>query len=281
MIVFKTKNEIHAWVSKQKKSGKSVGFVPTMGALHKGHLHLLQLAKEKSDCVVLSIFVNPTQFGPNEDFSRYPRTFEADCILAEKAGVEAIFAPLPEEMYQTNQFFDFSIHELNTHLCGKSRPGHFEGVAQVVNKLFNIIQPDFAFFGKKDIQQCVILKKLVLELDIPVKIILAETVREEDGLALSSRNRFLDANERSIAPEFQKELVSIKAKILESKPIENALQIAKINLEKIGFHVDYIEFVDEANLQPVQLITSGKAYILAGAVFLGQTRLIDNILFSI
>lgn len=281
MFLFKTKNEVHAWVASQKKSGKTVGFVPTMGALHKGHLHLLNLAKEQSDCVVLSIFVNPTQFGPNEDFSRYPRTYEADCILAEKAGVQAIFAPLPEEMYQPEQFFNFSIHGLNTHLCGKSRPGHFEGVAQVVNKLFNIIQPDLAFFGRKDIQQCIILKKMVLEFDIPVKIILAETVREEDGLALSSRNRFLNVNERAIAPEFQKELVSLKALILKLNPVQNALNKSIINLKKIGFHIDYIELVDESNLQPVSQITSGKTYILAGAVFLGTTRLIDNIQFSI
>jgi len=281
MHVFQTKKEVINWVNSRKKEDKTIGFVPTMGALHSGHKSLMKLAQSHCDEIIVSIFVNPTQFGPNEDFNRYPRTLEADCMLAKEAGVHAVFAPSAEEIYgHSHSKITFSINGLNTHLCGKTRSGHFEGVLLVVNKLLNVVQPHNAFFGKKDIQQCIILQSMVKTLDIPVELVLAETVREQDGLALSSRNRYLSSSDREKAPLIYKTLKASKSSILNrlsvSKVITNAINLLK---EK-DFLIDYIELVNESDLEPVSEIIVRKSYILACAVYLGTTRLIDNILFK-
>jgi len=281
MHVFHTKKEVRSWVNSRKKADKSIGFVPTMGALHSGHKSLMTLAQSQCDEIIVSIFVNPAQFGPNEDFSRYPRTLEADCKLAKEAGVHAVFAPSAEEMYgHAHSKVTFSINGLNKHLCGKTRPGHFEGVLLVVNKLFNVVQPHKAFFGKKDIQQCVILRSMVKTLDIPVELVLAETVREQDGLALSSRNRYLSASDREKAPLIYKTLKASEISILKRNTVSKVLTEAINQLKEKGFVIDYIELVNESDLEPVSEIIVRKSYILACAVYLGTTRLIDNILFK-
>ncbi|TNE73674.1 pantoate--beta-alanine ligase [bacterium] len=280
MQILRTKQDVRNWVREQRDSGKSVGFVPTMGALHEGHKNLMQQAVSQTDSVIVSIFVNPTQFGPNEDYSRYPRTLESDVEIAESVGVKAVFVPDVQEMYVEKQHITFSITALNEHLCGRSRKGHFEGVLQVVNKLFNIVQPDKAFFGKKDIQQCVIIRKMVDELDLPVELVLGETVREKDGLALSSRNRYLSDEQRAIAPHLYQILGACKLEIVNSELVQKALNHALFTAEQVGFRIDYIELVNDSDLQPVQEIIHGKTYILAAAVFLGTTRLIDNIHFT-
>jgi pantoate--beta-alanine ligase len=281
MLIFHTKNDVRQWVHSQKMSGKSIGFVPTMGALHEGHKQLMAIAAQQSDVVIGSIFVNPTQFGPNEDYSRYPRTLESDIKIAESVGVQALFVPDVKEMYLEKQHVHFSIHALNEHLCGQSRKGHFEGVLQVVNKLFNIIQPDKAFFGKKDIQQCVIIRSMVEELDMPVELLFGDTVRESDGLAMSSRNRYLSAEERTIAPSLFRELSNCVEHLKKSSEIEQCLNETIQTVINHGFRIDYIELVNDSDLQPVQEIIRGKTYILAAAVFLGTTRLIDNIQFTL
>jgi pantoate--beta-alanine ligase len=282
MHVFHTKQELSNWVISRKNAGKTIGFVPTMGALHSGHQSLMKLAGAQCDEVIVSVFVNPTQFGPNEDFSRYPRTLEADCKLAEKTGVSVVFAPSAEEMYGHNRSkITIAIDSLNNHLCGKSRPGHFEGVLLIVNKLFNIVQPHKAFFGKKDIQQCMIIRAMIKALDIPVELVLAETVRETDGLALSSRNRYLSALDREKAPLIFKTLKTAEKSILKRTNCTKVLLDATNLLKENGFKIDYIELVNESDLQPVSEIITGKSYILACAVFLGTTRLIDNVLFTV
>lgn len=281
MLLFHTKADVRRWVHSQKMNGKSIGFVPTMGALHEGHKQLMALAVEHSDVVVGSVFVNPTQFGPNEDYSRYPRTLESDIQIAESIGVQALFVPDVAEMYVEKQHIHFSITALNAHLCGRSRKGHFEGVLQVVNKLFNIIQPDKAFFGKKDIQQCVIIRAMVEELDMPVELIFGDTVREADGLAMSSRNRYLTAEERKIAPLLFQELSSCVKQLKTRQTVSVCLNQTIESVIRHGFRIDYIELVNDSDLQPVHEIVAGKTYILAAAVFLGNTRLIDNIPFTL
>lgn len=281
MQVIHTKAELKNWLKNQRKADQSIGFVPTMGALHEGHVSLMELSVAQCDKTILSVFVNPTQFGPNEDFSRYPRTLEADCKLAELNGVDVVFAPSAEEMYSDFQNpITFAIQGVNQHLCGKSRPGHFEGVLLVVNKLFNIVQPDKAFFGKKDIQQCIIIKNMVSRLDIPIEIVLGETVRESDGLAKSSRNRYLNADQRSIASIIYQTLTATKNELLEQSDVRQTLEKAIGFLKQSKFKIDYIELVNEMDLQPVTELIAGKSYILACAVYLDTTRLIDNLVFT-
>src|SRR5689334_3337391 len=182
-----------------QRHGKQLGLVPTMGALHEGHLSLVRAAKAKTDVVAVSIFVNPTQFGPQEDFTRYPRTLEKDCLMLEREGVDLVFAPTADEMYGTGAKTWVNVEELSEKLCGKSRPGHFRGVATVVAKLFNILEPDVAFFGQKDAAQVAVIKRMVRDLNVPVEIEVCPIVRESDGLALSSRNAYLNPDERKMA----------------------------------------------------------------------------------
>ncbi|MEN3043414.1 MAG: pantoate--beta-alanine ligase [Fervidobacterium sp.] len=256
---------------------KSIGFVPTMGYLHDGHLRLVQKAREENDIVVVSIFVNPTQFGPNEDLDRYPRDLERDLRLLEPLNVDFVFYPNVEEMYPQNYSVYVDEIELSKYLCGAKRPGHFRGVCTVVTKLFNIIKPTRAYFGQKDAQQFRILRRMVQNLNMDVQMIELPIVRERDGLAMSSRNVYLNQDEREQATRLYKSL--LKAKELIDNGQKN-VEVIKQAMYKILDHplirIDYVEIVDEETLVPVERIE--KKVIIAVAAFVGRARLIDNII---
>jgi pantoate--beta-alanine ligase len=258
-----------------------IGFVPTMGALHEGHLSLLRRAKVKSSKVFASIFVNPTQFGPNEDLSKYPRTFESDVAKLEAAGVDVLFAPDSKEMYPAGFTTYVTVEGLSERLEGKSRPGHFRGVATVVLKLFEIVQPHFAFFGRKDAQQARILQRMAQDLHLDLELQICPIVREADGLALSSRNAYLSGEERRAATALYRALQAacreIAADLRDTLTLQNAVYEA-LGRERLA-RVDYVEIVDADSFDPVARIGSRPAYILL-AVFIGKTRLIDNVLIE-
>ncbi len=282
MKICRSIKEIRESVSPERKAGKSIGLVPTMGALHEGHLSLIRKAKSHSDVVIVSIFVNPTQFGPNEDFNSYPRQLNEDAEICEKEGVDYIFAPDAPEMYTKERYIRFEIDELTEVLCGKSRPGHFQGVLQVVGKLFNIVKPDLAVFGQKDIQQFIIISRMVKELDFDIEIIMGETRRAEDGLALSSRNKYLNERERMAAPQLQRSLKTIVQKLgQDNKGLNAVLGEQKLRLKEKGFKIDYLSVVSYEALKPAEEVPVPGKYIAAGAVYIGSTRLIDNIIFNI
>lgn len=282
MKICRSIKEIRESVSSDRKAGKSIGLVPTMGALHEGHLSLIRKAKSHSDVVVVSIFVNPTQFGPNEDFNSYPRQLKEDAEVCEKEGVDYIFVPDASEMYSGERYIRFEIDELTNVLCGKSRPGHFQGVLQVVSKLFNIVKPDVAVFGQKDIQQFIIISRMVKELNFDIEIIMGETRRADDGLALSSRNKYLSEQERKAAPQLQKSLKAIVRNAEQNKGGLNAvLDEQKSILKEKDFKIDYLSVVSYEALKPAEEAPVPGKYIAAGAVYIGRTRLIDNIIFNI
>jgi len=259
-----------------KTAGKRVGFVPTMGALHEGHLSLVRSAKAQCDVVATSIFVNPTQFGPNEDFSKYPRAFERDRELFAKEGVELLFAPAVEEMYPAGAVTYVTVEGMSERLCGKSRPGHFRGVTTVVCKLFNIVEPDIAFFGQKDAAQVAIIRRMVRDLDIPVEIAVCPIVREADGLAMSSRNTYLDLQQRKAALVLYRSLQKVKREFEsgESNAAKLAEQGRKLFAQEPSVRLDYLEIVAPDNLEALDNIESSA--LVAVAAFLGATRLIDN-----
>jgi pantoate--beta-alanine ligase len=253
----------------------SVGLVPTMGALHEGHLSLVRLARARCDHVVATIFVNPTQFAPNEDFSRYPRTFEADCALLEAEGVELLFAPTPQEMYSDGATTRVEVGPVGDRLDGVSRPGHFVGVATVVAKLFHIVTPDVAFFGQKDAAQVAVLRQMVRDLNFNLELVVGPIVREPDGPAMSSRNRYLSADERKQAVVLSQ---ALNAGLLayqggEQNPQRLTEQMQAV-LAQGGVRVDYAALVDAATLLPVETASPGA--LLAVAAWVGTTRLIDN-----
>lgn len=283
MIIVKTSAEIQDIVTSLKRDGKRIGLIPTMGALHKGHISLMQLAKQQSQCdiLIVSIFVNPTQFGPNEDLGRYPRTPDNDIAICEEQDVDIIFMPDVNQIYEQRNFLSFKIDVLNRYLCGTGRKGHFEGVLQIVLKLFNLTHPDFAFFGQKDIQQFLLISRMVKEFNVPVSLVMGETVRESDGLALSSRNRYLSQDERRIAPVFYQELTNIYTKLRPGFELNSLLEAASGQLREKKMKIDYINVVDYETLQPVTDVLNGEKYIIAGAVYLGNTRLIDNLIKTI
>jgi len=256
-----------------------IGFVPTMGALHEGHLSLLRRAKSECSQVFASIFVNPTQFGPNEDLSKYPRTFASDIEKLEAAGVDLLFAPEPEEIYPAGFSTYVTVEGLSQRLEGKARPGHFRGVATVVLKLFEVIQPHFAFFGRKDAQQIRILQRMLLDLNSDVEIVVCPIVREPDGLALSSRNAYLNAQERSAAAALNRALKAaarqVQTGVRDSLTLQSTVRDV-LAQEKLA-RVDYVEIVDALSFEPVAHIGSLATYVLL-AVFVGKTRLIDNLL---
>ena len=272
--------EVRAVVDGVRLQAKTVGFVPTMGALHEGHAALIRAARARSDYVVVSIFVNPTQFGPNEDFAKYPRTLEADRKLCGEAGGDVIFAPRVEEMYPSNSFTFVDVEALGDHLCGATRPGHFRGVCTVVLKLFNIVRPDVAHFGAKDYQQARIIAQMVRDLNVPVEVAVEPTVREPDGLAMSSRNRYLTPEERAVAPLIRRALEAARAQALagesDAARLESALR-ARLG-EIPGARVHYARVVDAETLQPVARLD--RPAVAAAAVFLGPPRLIDNVVVS-
>jgi pantoate--beta-alanine ligase len=262
---------------------RTVGFVPTMGALHDGHRSLVRAARQRCDIVVVSIFVNPTQFGPNEDFSRYPRTLKQDCDMLEAEGVDIVFTPTAEAMYPPGAATFVEVEGVGDRLDGASRPGHFRGVATVVAKLFHIVQPDFAFFGQKDAAQVAVLRKMVRDLDFPLETVVCPTVREPDGLALSSRNRYL-------SPEERRQALSLSRALQAAQTLANQGEVAAATASALleamrstlqgepTVRVDYIAVVDPDTLLPVENVTEGA--LLAIAAHVGSTRLIDNVLLA-
>lgn len=280
MQIIKTIAEMKEYVSGIKATGGKIGFVPTMGYLHKGHLDLMVKAREYTPHVVVSIFVNPTQFAPNEDLEKYPRDFERDEELCRETGVECIFYPTPAVMYPEGYSTYITVEGLSSGLCGVSRPTHFRGVATVVAKLFNIVEPDFSVFGEKDYQQLAVIKRMVNDLNMKVEVIGYPTVREKDGLAMSSRNAYLSPEERDIAPVLNRSLKH--ALSLFRKGVTNANTVKNEVVSMIeaapGCIIDYVETVDGGSLIEVDVLTPGA--VMAIAVKLGKTRLIDNISFT-
>lgn len=283
MQLVHTIEEVREQIKKWKKEGLSIGLVPTMGALHAGHLSLIKKATEKCDRTVVSIFVNPIQFGPSEDLDKYPRTLEADCKTAQEA--DLIFAPSPKEMY--GEGFRLSNDNLTyvippyfyvDKLCGKSRIGHFDGVCTVVSKLFNIVQPDYAFFGEKDRQQLIIIRKMVKDLNIPVEIIGCPIVRESSGLALSSRNSYLSAEQKEDALALSKLLFNLKDCYRQGIKDATALKETAFNYLNSHHNLEYLDFRDEDNLEEKSIIDDKTIAFIA--VKIGDVRLIDNIAFK-
>ncbi|GKW44730.1 pantoate--beta-alanine ligase [Planococcus sp. NCCP-2050] len=274
MRTINTVTELKKWVRDQKNDGRSIGLVPTMGFLHEGHLSLVEKAKAENDLVVMSIFVNPAQFGPNEDFDRYPRDLERDQQLAASAGTDIIFAPSVEEMYPKESSISFSAGKLADTMCGASRPGHFDGVLKVVTKLFHLTEADRAYFGQKDAQQLAIIESLVSDYNFPVEIRRGETVREEDGLAKSSRNVYLSETERNEAPHLNKALQAGKQAALAGEDPKAA--VSAYFQQHTSGKIDYIEFLSYPALTSA---IEGEA-ILALAVQFKKARLIDNIIFN-
>ena len=281
MEVVETIESIKSLVKGARNAGKSIGLVPTMGALHIGHISLIEAAAKDCDFVVVSIFVNPTQFGPGGDFEKYPRPLEADLEICEKAGVDVVFAPMAEEIYPSENITWVNVEKLTETLCGRSRPGHFRGVTTVCAKLFNIVAPDIAFFGQKDAQQAVVIKKMVADLNMPLKIVVCPTVREPNGLAVSSRNQYLTEQQRKDATLIYKSLQKcremIDAGITDSETI--IAEMRKVLSQAPPIQIEYISIVDAETLQNIDRI-AGKV-LAAVAVRIGTARLIDNILVDI
>ena len=281
MRVVKSINEVRESVKQWKAEGLTVGFVPTMGYLHEGHESLVRKAVEENDRVVVSIFVNPIQFGPKEDLSTYPRDLERDSELCSRAGADIIFHPENEEMYY-NDFSSFvDMNGLTAGLCGKSRPTHFRGVCTVVNKLFNIVQPHRAYFGEKDAQQLAVIKRMVRDLNIDVEVIGCPIIREEDGLAKSSRNTYLNKEEREAATILNRALTKAKKAINDGERNSNGIiDIIKSTInEEVLAKIDYIEVVDSLSMEKVENIE--KSVLIAIAIFIGKTRLIDNFTYEV
>ena len=263
-----------------RASGRRLGLVPTMGALHEGHLSLVRAAKAMCDAVAVSIFVNPAQFGPNEDLSRYPRPFERDCQLLEKEGIDILFAPRVEEIYPPGAVSWVLVEGLSEKLDGGSRPGHFRGVTTIVAKLFHIVEPDVAFFGQKDAAQLAVIRRMVADLNFPVQIVACPIVREPDGLAMSSRNAYLNRDERVRARVLQRALQETREQFLAGE--RSAAKLISIGKEVLAgepeVRLDYFEIVDPDTLEPIERV-SQKA-LVAVAAFVGRTRLIDNLMLE-
>ena len=278
MKIVKTIKEVRAEVKQWKKEGLSVGLVPTMGFLHEGHKSLMERAVKENDRVVVSDFVNPTQFGPNEDLASYPRDLDRDAKLCESAGVTLLFNPEPEEMYYENKTTSVHMEGLTKELCGKSRPIHFDGVCSVVSKLFNIVTPDRAYFGQKDAQQLAVIKRMVRDLNFDIEIVGCPIIREADGLAKSSRNTYLSETERKAAVILSQSLQVGKELIAQGETdavkIKNAI-VKKIETEPLA-KIDYVEVEDAENIVPVEKIDNNT--LIAMAVYIGKTRLIDNMM---
>ncbi|MBI3824016.1 MAG: pantoate--beta-alanine ligase [Planctomycetes bacterium] len=280
-LITRTVDETRRAVAIARTQGKRIGLVPTMGALHAGHVSLIRAARAETGFVAVSIFVNPTQFGPNEDLARYPRPFEKDVEICTAENVDLVFHPTPEIMYSPSFKTFVEVGDLQNVLCGASRPGHFRGVATVVLKLFNIVQPDVAYFGQKDAQQARILMQMATDLDLPVEIEVCPIVREPDGLALSSRNVYLDAAQRANATALIRTLQALRERIdAGERSAEPLLRLARAMLDATpGARIDYVAIVDFDSLQPMDRL-KGRV-LLALAVYFGATRLIDNVLNDI
>ena len=282
MNTVKNLQQLRAAISRARSEGKRIAFVPTMGNLHAGHIALIQHATERADFVVASIFVNPLQFGANEDLDSYPRTLVADQSKLLEAGCNLLFTPDTQDMYPQGmaQQTIVSVPGVSTGLCGGSRPGHFDGVATIVCKLLNMVQPDIALFGEKDFQQLAVIRKMVADLNMPVQIFGVPIVRDHDGLALSSRNGYLSAQQRAAAPALQQCLQALKAQIKNGRR-DYAMLFEQFDtdLQAAGFRLDYVELRDALSLQPAAVDST--QLVLLAAAYLGSTRLIDNLIFDL
>ncbi|MBI5091780.1 MAG: pantoate--beta-alanine ligase [Candidatus Hydrogenedentes bacterium] len=277
MNIITTADEMRAWSFAQRRAERSIGFVPTMGALHEGHASLMRAAAERDGAAVASIFVNPTQFAPNEDYSQYPRTFDADCALADRSGVHTIYVPHAKAMYSEGYSTYVNVERVSEGLCGKSRPQFFRGVATVVTKLFNAVQPDRAYFAQKDAHQCAVIRRMTRDLDFPIEIVEMPIVREADGLAMSSRNRYLNPEERTRAVCLSRGLFKART-LMESGERVAAAIIAAARDELKDVEVDYVELVAADTFTPVARVEG--AVTLVVAAWVGKARLIDNIKFE-
>ena len=280
MEIFRTCDEFRSWSRRCHHDGKTVGFVPTMGALHAGHASLIRAARASTGAVAASIFVNPTQFGPSEDFARYPRAFEADCALAEREGAHVIFAPSVEEMYPAGVLTFVEVAEIGDRLDGKSRPGHFRGVATVVAKLFIASEADRAFFGQKDAAQVAILRRMTADLRLATEIVVCPIIRDPDGLALSSRNVYLSPAERTQALALSRAIHKAEELFAAGERRTSSLISAarEILAAEPLIRIDYVELIDWSTLLPVDTVQPGS--LLAIAAWVGATRLIDNTVFA-
>ncbi|ATI03960.1 MULTISPECIES: pantoate--beta-alanine ligase [Cycloclasticus] len=278
MLVVATIKELQNALHKHRQANKKIAVVPTMGNLHEGHLALVKTAQQHADIVVVTLFVNPTQFGANEDLDSYPRTFQDDCDKLDALNTSILFAPNIDEMYPLggDQTTHVHVPNMTQVLCGASRPGHFDGVTTIVSKLFNITRADIAIFGEKDYQQLAVIRRMVNDLNIPIKIIGKPIVREPDGLAMSSRNGYLSEKERRIAPRLHQLLQTIKQEIIEGNHDLKSLESQAItDLIEAGFKPDYLQIYQRSELRPAT--ENDKEIIILAAAFLGSTRLIDNI----
>ena len=280
MKLLTTIHEMQGATRAVRQAGRRLGFVPTMGALHEGHLSLVRAAKASCDLVAASIFVNPTQFGPTEDLAKYPRSFELDLQLLEREGVELLFAPSVEEMYPAGAVTWVTVEGLSDKLDGRSRPGHFRGVTTVVAKLFHIVAPDAAFFGQKDAAQIAIIRRMVRDLDLPVEIVVGPIVRESDGLAMSSRNAYLSPEQRKQALVLHRSLMRVDSLVKAGeRTAAKLIAAAREEFEaENSVRLDYVEIVNPDTLDPVDDISRGA--LAAVAALVGSTRLIDNLLLS-
>lgn len=277
-VVLRDKKAARAYVTAQQKAGKTIALVPTMGALHEGHASLMRQARPKADIVIVSVFVNPTQFGPNEDFAKYPRTFQDDLLVCEREKVDAVFAPQPKDMYFEDRSAWVNEESLSRFLCGARRVGHFKGVCTVVSKLFNLFQPQVACFGKKDAQQLLILERMIRDLDFPIKVIECPLIREKSGLALSSRNKYLSPEEKKQALVLSQSLKTAKAAVSSGKSANQVRSlITKIITSAPLAKIDYVSVVDRGTLEEVKSFKPGQKILIALAVYFGTTRLIDNV----
>jgi len=280
MEIARTIKSVRAMVKAARNQGRKIGFVPTMGALHVGHISLIETANQQSDFIVVSIFVNLTQFAPGEDFEKYPRPFENDLKICRENGVDVVFAPTTKELYGDENLTWVNVKKLTEPLCGLFRPNHFQGVTTVCAKLFNIVAPDIAFFGQKDAQQAIVIKRMVADLNMPLEIVICPTVREENGLAVSSRNKYLTAQQKEDAALIFKSLQKCR-ELTDSGLVDTRkiiAQMCKILNQAPSIKIEYISIVDAETLQALD--TAAGAVLAAVAVRIGQARLIDNILLD-
>lgn len=280
MHIFPTIADLRAYLLAERAQGKSVGFVPTMGALHEGHLSLIEASNAQNDLTVCSIFVNPIQFNNPDDLARYPRTLETDCELLQTIGCDTVFAPSVQEMYPEKPLLTFDFGDLERVMEGKFRPGHFNGVGVVVSKLFNVVQPDRTYFGQKDLQQVAVVRRMMIDLGFQIELHPRPTLREADGLAMSSRNRNLTADERAIAPHIYAGLSTAKSQLLSRRtPAEVKGWINTHFAQQPDFRLEYFEIVNAFSLQDVNELQPEGQTALCIAAHLGKVRLIDNIVF--
>ncbi len=282
MEIIKRTPQMKALARRLEAEGSRIGFVPTMGALHAGHLSLMQRARQMSDIVVVSIFINPIQFGPSEDLDRYPRDLAHDAELCMTRGVDYIFAPLIDEIYPELFSTYVIVENLSDRLCGSSREGHFRGVTTVVNKLLNVLRPSYVFFGRKDAQQVIIVRRMVEDLSMDTEVVVCPIVRDEDGLALSSRNAYLTDEERSAASVLHRALEKAQVVYGAGERDASALlrEMEEVIVTEPLVRVDYLSIVDTRDLEPLQLLSDDAPVLIALAAFVGKTRLIDNVVLN-